>query len=160
MADRKLTKYEESLVHAMLTAKSQRDAYKKSLYKSDKMTDEQIDVEACRILARPNVALRLEELQEQLREHAVEKCLLSAEDILNDILETRQTCKDNMLKTDSEGNQIVDGAALNGRNKANELLGKHLKLFTDKVESVNANFNKEMSEEEAERILKEAGIDV
>ena len=46
------------------------------------------------------------------------------------------------------------------RIRAYELLGKHLKLFTDKVESTNVNLNHEMTEEEAEQILKDAGIKV
>jgi len=38
------------------------------------------------------------------------------------------------MMLEGENGKYIDNTALNGRNKANELLGKHLKLFTDKVE--------------------------
>ena len=120
MADRKnLTKFEESLVQAMLTARSQREAYKMSLYKSDKMSDEHIDREASVILARPMVAQRLEELQGKVRQKAEEQALLSATDVLRKIQE---------LIDRNEGKD--DRTALNGLIA----YGKHHKLFTEKQE--------------------------
>ena len=61
------------------------------------------------------------------------KMEITAENILNDILDTRETCKANML-LETEFGVKLDSAAVNGRNKANELIGRHLKLFTDKME--------------------------
>jgi hypothetical protein len=61
------------------------------------------------------------------------KVELTAEDVLKDIMDTRDTCRDLMVRFTDDGER-VDMAALNGRNKANELLGKHLRLFTEKME--------------------------
>jgi len=87
------------------------------------------DVIGCENLIKPNVRYEIDRLQ-HIRAKKVE---LTAENILNDILNTRQSCKDNMIILTEFGNKI-DSAAINGRNRANELLGKHLKLFTDKIE--------------------------
>ena len=73
-----------------------------------------------------------QEIQRLLNKRA-KKAELTADDILKDIVNTRDTCKAHML-IHTEFGVKVDSAAINGRNKANELLGKHLKLFTDKVE--------------------------
>lgn len=75
----------------------------------------------------------IQEYIQELMDKRSQKVEINAEDILNDILDTRNTCKDNMM-VEGEYGVYIDNTALNGRNKANELLGKHLKLFTDKVE--------------------------
>jgi len=80
-------------------------------------------------MTKPHI---LEYIQE-LMDKRSEKVEISAENILNDILDTRNTCKEHMVIQGEYGTEI-DSAALTGRNKTNELLGKHLKLFTDKVE--------------------------
>jgi len=70
---------------------------------------------------------------QRLMDKRSEKADITAESILNDILDTRDTCKNNMMLMTEFGMKL-DTTAVNGRNKANELLGKHLKLFTDKIE--------------------------
>lgn len=80
-------------------------------------------------MTKPHVVDFIQELMDK-RSQKVE---INAQDILNDILDTRDTCKANMM-LEGEYGAYIDNTALNGRNKANELLGKHLKLFTDKVE--------------------------
>lgn len=80
-------------------------------------------------LAKPYI---IDEIQ-RLMDKRAEKAEISAENILNDILDTRDTCKANMM-LQTEFGMKLDTTAVNGRNKANELLGKHLKLFTDKIE--------------------------
>lgn len=84
----------------------------------------------CENLSKPNIQQAIQEAMD----NRAEKVNITAEDILNDILDTRATCQGNMAYTDAQGERRIDPAAVNGRNKTNELLGKHLKLFTDKVE--------------------------
>lgn len=95
------------------------------------------------------------EIQRLLKKRS-EKLEIKAEDVLLDILDTRSTCKNNMLKTDNMGNDIIDGAAVTGRNKANELLGKHLKLFTEKMEHSGTIEHKyaDLSDDELEEKIK------
>ncbi|KAB0664019.1 terminase small subunit [Oryzomonas japonica] len=71
---------------------------------------------ACNLLHKPWVA---EAVRKGLRERA-EKLHLSGEDILRSIVDIR--------------GKAVTGGKLTQALKANELLGKHLKLFTDRVE--------------------------
>jgi len=86
-------------------------------------------ITASKLLTKTNIK---EEVQ-RLMDKRSEKADITAESILNDILDTRDTCKANMM-LQTEFGMKLDTTAVNGRNKANELLGKHLKLFTDKVE--------------------------
>ena len=72
-------------------------------------------------------------IQKEMDKRA-KKVEISAENVLQDIMDTRKICIDNMFYIDKEENKRIDTAAINARNKTNELLGKHLKLFTDKVE--------------------------
>jgi len=107
-------------------------------------------------LRKPHVQKEIQQLMNKRAKNAE----ISAQNVLESILEIRETCTakvELVSKTgDILGETIVD---VNGALKANEMLGKHLKLFTDRVESTNHNFNKEMTEEEAEEILKSANID-
>lgn len=85
--------------------------------------------QASRLLSIVNIQEYIQELMDK----RADKAQISAEDVLNDILDTRDTCRNNMAITGDYENKLYT-ASLAGRNKANELLGKHLKLFTDKVE--------------------------
>lgn len=80
-------------------------------------------------LTKPSVKAEIDRLMKK----RTDKVEITAEDVLKDILDTRLACEDNMLLKTEFGVRL-DSTAINGRNKANELLGKHLKLFTDKVE--------------------------
>lgn len=62
----------------------------------------------------------IQEYVQLLMEERSERVNITAEDVLGDILETRKAAADEGKHSD--------------RLKANELLGKHLKLFTDKTE--------------------------
>jgi phage terminase small subunit len=61
------------------------------------------------------------------------KIEIEADDILESILRTRNLCEQYLL-IETEYGMKLDNTALNGITKNNELLGKHKKLFTDKVE--------------------------
>ena len=100
------------------------------------------EVQASRLLS----LVKISEYVQRLMDKRSQRVEIDADDVLRDILDTRTTCAERMLKTDSDGNEVIDGAAVNGRNKTNEMLGKHLKLFTDKVETetkgeLTINFN-------------------
>lgn len=101
----------------------------------------------------------LQEYIQKLMDERSQKVEIKAEDVLNDILDTRNTCRDNMLRIDETGNQIIDNTALNGRNKSNEMLARHLQLFNDKLD-INANVKgeityKDLSDEELTKKIAE-----
>ena len=62
----------------------------------------------------------IQEYVQLLMEERSKRVNITAEDVLGDIIETRKAAADEGKHSD--------------RLKANELLGKHLKLFTDKTE--------------------------
>ena len=70
----------------------------------------------CRLLCKPEVA---EEVRRAVESRA-ERLQLSSEDVLRSIVDIR--------------GKAVTGGNLAQALKANELLGRHLKLFTDRVE--------------------------
>jgi len=83
------------------------------------MQDHVIDVKACQLLKNDKVAVRYNELKGKVIEKIAEEGLLNATDVLKGIADIIHDTKLNDPKT-----------ALKGY----ELYGKHLKLFTDKVE--------------------------
>lgn len=64
--------------------------------------------------------VRIQSYVQSLLNKRIKKVELTAEDVLLDILDTRKTAKEQ--------------DKLNERIKCNELLGKHLKMFTDKLD--------------------------
>lgn len=70
----------------------------------------------CENLTKPNIQNYVQELIGE-RSERVE---ITAENVLKDIVETRKAA--------------ADSDKLSERLKANELLGRHLKMFTDKVD--------------------------
>ena len=67
----------------------------------------------------------VKEFIQKAMDKRAETTLITAENVLNDILETRKAAADEGKHSD--------------RLRANELLGKHLKLFTDKSEVTGPN---------------------
>lgn len=83
-------------------------------------------------LRKPQIEEKIQELMDK-RSQKVE---INAENVLLSILDIRDTCATKIELRDKEGELLgYEGLVdINGALKANELLGKHLKLFTDKVE--------------------------
>jgi len=109
----------------------------------------------CENLAKPNIQ---QAIQESMDKRA-QKVDISAENVLQSILDIRDTCTSKIGITskvtgEQLGETMID---VSGALKANELLGKHLMLFTDKV--IQANLNHDMTEEEADEVLKRFGVD-
>lgn len=89
------------------------------------------EVNAIRLLSNAKVQAKVQELM-SIRARKVE---ITAEDVLQSILSTKAICNKVLEIEDDTGQLIgVDRTALNGIQKADEMLGKHLKLFTDKAE--------------------------
>lgn len=83
----------------------------------------------CQNLTKVNVQ---EYLSKQLSER-IEKIDLTVENVLNDIMETRK--------------EAAQSEKLSERLKANEMLGKYLKMFTESVDhsgDLNININKKV----------------
>ncbi len=87
--------------------------------------------QAHELLKKPNIAACVADMQRRIAEMAQ----LDATYVLTNIKETGERCLQHHEVTDHEGNglgEFVFNAA--GANKSWELLGRHLKLFTDSVD--------------------------
>lgn len=110
-----------------------------------KMSVRSAGAHAARLLADGRIAA----LVQAGMDRRAEKCDITAANILESIVEVRDRCMQKvpvMRRVDGELVQkIEDGQGVwefdsRGALKANELLGKHLKLFTDRVE-IDGNVN-------------------
>ena len=93
----------------------------------------------CENLAKPNIAVKIEELMSKRSN----KAQISSETVLNGILDVIDRNK-----------EVDDKTVLKGY----ELLGKHLKLFTERTENVTHNINEDVTElttEERKARIKE-----
>lgn len=77
---------------------------------------------ACENLTKPYIQ---KAIVKELGKHT-EKLDIDVDNVLKDIIDTRAWCADAM----ATGND----KAVNGRLKANEMLGKYLSMFSDKLE--------------------------
>lgn len=101
-------------------------------------------ITASKLLTKANIQAEIQRLMSK----RAKKVEISAEDVLESILSIRDTCTKGIpVISKVTGEQIGESMTdIGGALKANELLGKHLKLFTDKVEveskgELNINFN-------------------
>jgi phage terminase small subunit len=86
----------------------------------------------CENLTKPHVNEAIEEAMNKRSE----KLEITAEYVLGSLKEVADRCMQAVPALDKEGNPTGEYYfEHSGANKALELLGKHLKLFTDKVET-------------------------
>jgi len=119
-------------------------AYKRAGYSAS--NDKVANTSASRLLSNVNVKQAIEEKQRKIAEQSG----ITAQWVLDRLQENVERCMQRvpvMIKVDGEwvesGEWKFDSA---GANKSLELLGKYLKMFTDKVESeqtgnIRVNFN-------------------
>jgi len=120
----KLTIKQERYAQGLFAGLSQREAYKQA-YNTDKMTDKTIDEESCRLASDYKVSARIKELTDVV----VERAIWSVEEILKDI---------KAIALDPDAKRFE-------KLKALELGGKHLGMFTEKIEAINHNLNDDIS---------------
>lgn len=156
----KLTDGQERFVQELLKGKTQREAYRAAFPKSVKWTDNAVDVNACKLFKLPNVSLRYGILHDKLMQQAEDESIVSAKQVLRElasiafargsdyarIVEDGGCAKVSLTPTEELAEdkkaaiasirQTQAGIEVKQHDKvkALELLGKHLKLFTDKQE--------------------------
>jgi hypothetical protein len=144
MANDKLTIKQERYAQGLFAGLSQREAYKQA-YSTKNMTDKTIDEEACRIANDYKVSARIKELTDIVTERSI----WTVEEILKDI---------KAIALDPDAKRFE-------KLKALELGGKHLGMFTDKldVKSNNLNLNADitqLSDTELEKVILEKAKEI
>lgn len=130
MAERKLTEKQKRFCQEYIVDLNGTQAAIRAGYAANSA-----EVTASRLLRNDKV----KEYTQQLMDKRSNKLEITAEDVLQSILDIRANCTQTLdIKQKNEsgevevvGKQMLD---ISGALKANELLGKHIKLFTDKVE--------------------------
>lgn len=79
-----LTPKQEAFAHAYIETGNASEAYRRA-YQASNMSNEAIKVEACRLLASPNVALTVD----KLKEGATQRHRMTVDDLLRELEEAR-----------------------------------------------------------------------
>lgn len=127
----KLTPKQEKFVQNLIQGMSQAEAYR-AAYSTKNMSDNAVNVEACRLLQNPKVALKYEELRGKLSERAEKKALMSAEerlewlaDVINGVIEEEYSVEViNTATGQREKKKGTEPSSLNIRLKALDIYNK------------------------------------
>lgn len=75
---------------------------------------------------------------EKAQEKRIQRILITQDQVLKDLIEVKNRCLQQESVKDKDGNETGEYVFKEqGVLKACELLGKHLKMFTDKIEQTN-----------------------
>ena len=129
----KLTVKQEKFAQCLFSGMSQREAYK-ATYDAKNMKDNVIDIAASKLFKNPKVTIRLEQLTDELKE----RNMVTVEWVLNKLKSVCERCMQEEAVMTKDGDEYVESGVYkfehSGANKSLELLGKHLGMFTDKIE--------------------------
>lgn len=158
-----LTPKQRLFVKEYIIDKNATRAYK-AAYNKD-LDDNVAAAAGVRLLRNVKVAEEIDKTLTKIEK----KCELSATWVLNNLKEVTERClqkvpvmyydkedkcmKQEMMEDENGIDQGVWTFNANGANRALELIGKHLGLFTEKIESTNTNINAEVTEEEKQKLI-------
>ena len=121
-----LTDKQERFVQGLINGKSQREAYK-AAYNCKKMKDKTVDEKASKLFRADKVRARYNEVHDRLIQEAEDECIITVKDVLREIATVA------LLSLD-DPKVIVGIVKASDKNKALEMAGKHLGMFTDKLQ--------------------------
>lgn len=120
-----LTKPQEIFCKELLLGKSQRLAYYAAYPKSKKWKEATADNKAYVLAKRDDIKARMSELASKTVNRIDKKCGVDAEYVINNLKEVAERCMQKKSPDDRFDSR--------GANQALELLGKNLKMFTDRI---------------------------
>lgn len=126
-----LTPKQEKFVQGLFVGLSQRKAWKEA-FPDDKSGDATIDNNASNLAKENEIIMRLKELQDEVKS----KNIVTVEYVLEGLKEVKERCMSAEPVLDRNGEPTGEYRFdSSGANKSLELIGKFLKMFTDKVET-------------------------
>jgi phage terminase small subunit len=132
-----LTDKQEKFVLGVSQGMTQADAYRQA-YNASKMTDKSIHELASKLMTNTKIKSRFEELRGKVVERMEKKAIVTIEGLLQDLQMIKETSLSKLpiIKKTENGEEQVGEEIQDPTSaiKAIELMGKHLKMFTDKIE--------------------------
>lgn len=138
---RGLTPKQEKFCQLYIELGNASEAYRQS-YNCSKMTSKTVNEEAARLLKTPKITAMVEELQQSHRQRhniTVDKIIADLQEVRDICMGRKSVVLTDVIKNAQKGSvNAVDNPVFvfepTSANKALELLGKHLGMFTQKME--------------------------
>ena len=164
MADNKLTPKQEAFILAYLETGNASAAYRRA-YNASGMNAATVNREAHSLLEHPKVAPRLKDLRNHVTNQAVEHVALSRAWVLDRLMRHAQVCLGEIpLRLKMRKAHSTDVVELethqpdaSAANRALELLGRELNLFTEKREVGKPGDFDHMADEELLKFIEVQG---
>ena len=131
----KLTRQQEMFVQAIMAGHGQSEAYKIAYPKANNWTPGAVATEAYRMMKKPQVAARIEELESNYQKHLEFSAIYDREQLLWDFLYLKEKSEESI---DDVG---VRQANSNALVNALKNIGEILSLYPDKKVDLNANIS-------------------
>jgi hypothetical protein len=131
----KLTRNQEMFVQALFAGHGQSEAYKIAYPKANNWTPQAVATEAHRLINKPHVAARYEQLQSNYQKHLDFAAIYGREELLYDFYYLKEKSEESI---DDIG---VRQANSNAYVNALKNIGEILSLYPDKKVDVNANIS-------------------
>ena len=131
----KLTRQQEMFVQAIMAGHGQSEAYKIAYPKANNWTPQAVATEAYRMMKKPHIAARIEELQSNYQKHLEFSTFYDRNQLLFDFLYLKEKSEESI---DDTG---VRQANSNAYVNALKNIGEILSLYPDKKVDLNANIS-------------------
>lgn len=131
----KLTRQQEMFVQAIMAGHGQSEAYKIAYPKANNWTPQAVATEAYRMMKKPHIAARIEELESNYQKHLEFATFYDRNQLLFDFLYLKEKSEESI---DDQG---VRQANSNAYVNALKNIGELLDLYPDKKVDLNANIS-------------------
>ena len=131
----KLTRQQEMFVQAIMAGHGQSEAYKIAYPKSNNWTPQAVATEAYRMMKKPQIAARIEELESNYQKHLEFATFYDKNQLLWDFLYLKEKSEESI--DDIGVRQANSNALVNALKNIGELLS----LYPDKKVDLNANIS-------------------
>ena len=131
----KLTRQQEMFVQAIMAGHGQSEAYKIAYPKANNWTPQAVATEAYRMMKKPQIAARIEELQSNYQKHLEFSAIYDRDQLLYDFLYLKERSEESI--EDYGVRQANSNAYVNALKNIGEILS----LYPDKKVDLNAIFS-------------------